>query len=667
MSIIDDIRKRFIRNTEVKEPDFNVTNFYQWENFNELTNNLNYLDQYFGWTYKARKVISDSLTSYPLTAYKGTDDNKVKVSERESRLLTDLKRFNSYQSLNEARRITSIHKGLTGVAYWYKTTSSVSGYKFEYYILDPTKMKVKTRPDGLPSHWIFTDVHGKEHKLELNEVIVFRDANPKNWLRGYGTLEASRLSHNSWQLASEFNMNVFGNMGRPEGILSIDGLGKDEREILERKLKDKYGGTQNAGKMAIMNVKPDWTDLTRSQNDLQFIEGMKLLREDILAMNGVPKPLVGLTDSTFTNSQEAQKVFQRYTIKPELELEADVINEQLVPMYAEKIEFIPDNPVEEDSDKITKNSVELFNAGIITKNEARARVGEEATDDGDEYKVEPQNPIAVNVENVEEEIKKVKKAIKQLSKEEQVTKDQRETLKKYFITKLDQQEKEFRDVAISYFDKQSSRVVASLEEKKQISLPFDKDAENIVGEMQFSNVYESLAVINWMEANRMTGGTGGVTSSVKRLIKKRLKYFVNEINSTTSNKLGELIQKAVNEGMGLDAVKTEVELLFNRWSYGAEDITEARSESIARTEVGAVANSTYKQNYAGNDLIDGYEWLATDDASTRPAHNQADGQIVLKGEKFNVGGEMLEYPCDDSGSAENTINCRCVILPHFKE
>lgn len=46
-------------------------------------------------------------------------------------------------------------------------------------------------------------------------------------------------------------------------------------------------------------------------------------------------------------------------------------------------------------------------------------------------------------------------------------------------------------------------------------------------------------------------------------------------------------------------------------------------------------------------------------------HVEADGQVVDVEQPFIVAGEELMFPRDPSGSPENTINCRCISLPHF--
>lgn len=60
-------------------------------------------------------------------------------------------------------------------------------------------------------------------------------------------------------------------------------------------------------------------------------------------------------------------------------------------------------------------------------------------------------------------------------------------------------------------------------------------------------------------------------------------------------------------------------------------------------------------------------WIATKDMRTRHAHGAADGQTVDYDEPFNVGGEPLMFPGDDSGSPWNIYNCRCTVRTVEKE
>lgn len=91
----------------------------------------------------------------------------------------------------------------------------------------------------------------------------------------------------------------------------------------------------------------------------------------------------------------------------------------------------------------------------------------------------------------------------------------------------------------------------------------------------------------------------------------------------------------------------------------------SRAMTIARTETHKAANvSQYTRaesaaTDSGLDVV--VEWISTNDSRVRDSHKNANGQTRPMGQLFNVGGESMKYPSDPTASAENTINCRCVL------
>lgn len=87
----------------------------------------------------------------------------------------------------------------------------------------------------------------------------------------------------------------------------------------------------------------------------------------------------------------------------------------------------------------------------------------------------------------------------------------------------------------------------------------------------------------------------------------------------------------------------------------------------ARTAVTAAENGgradTFKRA-ADMGIKTQQRWLATLDSRTRPAHRHADGQVRAVGEPFEVGGEKMMFPGDQSlgASGWNIYNCRCGII-----
>lgn len=90
-------------------------------------------------------------------------------------------------------------------------------------------------------------------------------------------------------------------------------------------------------------------------------------------------------------------------------------------------------------------------------------------------------------------------------------------------------------------------------------------------------------------------------------------------------------------------------------------------ERIVRTETTAAANFGAIQAGESSGVIWEKEWISSRDGRTRRRpddqfdHYDIDGLKVGKGEKFDVQGDLLDYPGDPKGQAGNTINCRCTL------
>lgn len=94
------------------------------------------------------------------------------------------------------------------------------------------------------------------------------------------------------------------------------------------------------------------------------------------------------------------------------------------------------------------------------------------------------------------------------------------------------------------------------------------------------------------------------------------------------------------------------------------DIALKDAMRIVRTEGHRVHQQGFldagdKAKDKGADILK--QWDATMDRKTRPAHQQADGQIVEWDDYFSVGGEKMKAP-SVGGSAKNVCNCRCQLL-----
>lgn len=129
---------------------------------------------------------------------------------------------------------------------------------------------------------------------------------------------------------------------------------------------------------------------------------------------------------------------------------------------------------------------------------------------------------------------------------------------------------------------------------------------------------------------------------------------VTQISKTTEDQIRSAINDGVAEGVGTAGIASNIR-------SRAPVIAGVRSLVIARTEVHSASQWAQVTAIKDTGLVLRKEWVSAADERTRIDHADANGQIVGPDESFEVGGEELAFPGDPSGSAENIINCRCVL------
>lgn len=87
----------------------------------------------------------------------------------------------------------------------------------------------------------------------------------------------------------------------------------------------------------------------------------------------------------------------------------------------------------------------------------------------------------------------------------------------------------------------------------------------------------------------------------------------------------------------------------------------SRAATVARTEIISASNAGALAEIRTVNPDASKQWMATKDDRTREWHREADGETVLLGGTFTVGGEELDFPGDPEGRPDNIINCRCTL------
>lgn len=148
-------------------------------------------------------------------------------------------------------------------------------------------------------------------------------------------------------------------------------------------------------------------------------------------------------------------------------------------------------------------------------------------------------------------------------------------------------------------------------------------------------------------------------------LETRILSRITEVTSTTVKKLSEIIEKAISEGLG---AKETARLIRDQTKFNRN-----RSLVVARTETVTAANQGKYMAAETSPFLMEKSWITTLDGRERPSHREMDGvpfidldaYFFLDAPKMN-GLEQAQYPCADTLSAGNTIQCRCSLTLRIK-
>jgi len=138
---------------------------------------------------------------------------------------------------------------------------------------------------------------------------------------------------------------------------------------------------------------------------------------------------------------------------------------------------------------------------------------------------------------------------------------------------------------------------------------------------------------------------------------------VKEIIGTTKALAKKAIKEALtlaNEGASIDKIQAAIKA--NIEEKGGL-MSDGRARTIARTETISASNQASYMAVNGENLDLEKAWI-TGGANVRDSHNDCEAQGFINKDETFVNG--LLHPGDPSGSAEEVINCKCVLIWRVK-
>lgn len=309
--------------------------------------------------------------------------------EKRKELRMFFRKSNGLQLL----RLTYKDLLIFGDAYWWIERAR-NGKPLRAMRLHPAFVEIKAR-GGKVSEYVYSagvnqEQNAKHYKPE--RIIHFKVDDPSSDLYGLSLLESLESIVAVDLNAIKYNGKFFENSAQTGVVFSLKATDQGEIERNREYLEQNYVGTDNAHKPLLLEGDVSVSKSVATAQEMQFIEGRKMLREEMLEVLDVPKDKLGITeDSNRSTSKESDNTFRQEAVAPlQSIVEEEVNNGLILGMFGwDDIVFANNEVSTRDSLEMMKLLAEAERMGVLSINELRDKqFGLKAIEGGDNHFVQ---------------------------------------------------------------------------------------------------------------------------------------------------------------------------------------------------------------------------------------------------------------------------------------
>lgn len=340
------------------------------------------LKRYEGYVYGSVRPIATALSKIEFEVNKVMSDGTLKPILNHP-FIQLMDRPNPDMTKNQFLALAWTHKKVAGETFWYVLRGEQTGKPKQFHILRPDLMEVAVGRDENNMPTVLGYIYSKEENgeripLDKDEVVHILEPNPMNPYRGLGAVEAGILYVMTEKYGAEFTRNYIANNASPAGILNIDGtIDGEEWKKLKRQFNNEYATVANAGKTFFLkNSKVSFVKVGSNLSDIDLKSLKEMTRDDIMAMFGVSKPILGIFDDVnLASAKTAKYIFTSEIVVNEMDMLTDALEQELdlwQDVLELKLGYVSPIPQDEDTElREIKEGVNVY----MTINEARQKRG----------------------------------------------------------------------------------------------------------------------------------------------------------------------------------------------------------------------------------------------------------------------------------------------------
>ena len=270
--------------------------------------------------YACVRILSEAIAGLPLHLYRYNDDGgKEKALDHPLYLLLH-DEPNPEMSSFVFRETLMTHLLLWGNAY-AQIIRNGKGEVVALYPLMPNRMTVDR--DSLGQLYYSYQMSNSDAPTMPGGTVILKPSDVLHvpglgfdGLVGYSPIAMAKNAIGLAIATEEFGAKFFANGATPGGLLEYPGTVKDPDRVRESWNKG-FSGSQNAGKVAILEEGMKYTPISIAPEQAQFLETRKFQINEIARIFRVPPHMVGdLEKSSFSNIEQQSLEFVKYTLDP---------------------------------------------------------------------------------------------------------------------------------------------------------------------------------------------------------------------------------------------------------------------------------------------------------------------------------------------------------------
>lgn len=657
------------------------------------------------WVYAAVYAISSNISSLKFRVARQLKDGTLEDNPRNP-FFKILENPNPHMTGVFLKEFTSASLELMGNAYW-GIERDPNGVPVELWPLPAHMMRVVASDKNMVDHYVYSPPSrpGSPVRYDSNDVFHFKYTNPDNLVYGHGSMRSALISATTDLYAQLWNRNFFRNSARPDAIItSTTAIDTTNRNLVLKGFRQMFSGPANARKVAFLPMGMKYEPVDSKHSDMEFLSGRKMSREEVLTAFGVPPAMAGiLENANYSNSEVQERIFWKHTLLPKVRSLSATMTKRV-----QQVTYLTDCVVELDVSKVD---------ALREDEKAKAETAKVYSDIGVPFKIindrlglgfpefqdwdkprpvptiglpaasPPKPPVS---EEDSDEEKRAKEAGLRKQTKAALSRDQKW---KKFDRKTSTLEARMLGSVRTYFRGQKKRVLSALKDSADSMLGahipkssprgrptakapgdvtisvepiFDRENERRIMDgavrKRVRDAYFDFAV----SAGRAVDPSFDFNlkdPAARAWIDSKVFQLVQEVNDHTLEEISDSVREAVEEAVREGYSRSEtIAQIVDRIDDVYDFAMKGRAERIARTEVISASNAGALDGMKGAGA-EKKEWVASRDSKVRDSHQEADGEVVGISEPFVVGKSSLSFPGDPSGEPEETINCRCAVVP----